>query len=236
MSHQDPCRQCPAGYHHWRDLVRVSNRQRGSRTAVKRFTRNPIPQFGPMIMRHLGDRLVAQPGTGFDKSPAQIDILTGAQGFVEPANVTQCRSATNDRRAGHIGDAGVRNHRSLPLPEVQRRAHCLVASYHVVGLRQADDSRGNQCHGGVAEVTQQRFQPTAARHDVGVQEGDEVRLTRGQAAITRRRQDLSLCACRSTSMSECPPAKSSCLIGVDEPSSTTTIRKPRNAATRRRKP
>jgi len=105
----------------------------------------------------------------------------------------------------------------------------------VVGLRQADDSRGNQCHGGVAEVTQQRFQPTAARHDVGVQEGDEARLTPGQTAVTRRGRTSALRVPKHLDV-RMPPAKSSCLIGVDEPSSTTTIRKPRNAATRRRKP
>ena len=78
--HQDPGRQRPPRDHQRRDLVRVANRQRGGRTAVKRLARNPIPQFGPMIMCHLGNRLVAQPGTGFDQPPAQVDIFTRTAG------------------------------------------------------------------------------------------------------------------------------------------------------------
>ena len=73
-----------------------------------------------MIMRHLGNRLVTQPGAGFDKPPAQIDILAGTQGFVEPANFTQAEGAANNRGAGHVGDNGVRNDRSFTVPEVQR--------------------------------------------------------------------------------------------------------------------
>ena len=40
-----------------------------------------------MIMRHLGNRLVTQSGTGLDQSPAQINILTSAHGFVEATDI-----------------------------------------------------------------------------------------------------------------------------------------------------
>ena len=54
----------------------------------------------------------------------------------------------------------------------------------MIGLREPDNSRGDQCHGGVAEMTQQSLQPAAARHDIGVHEGDEAGVARGQAGIT----------------------------------------------------
>ena len=62
----------------------------------------------------------------------------------------------------------------------------------MVGLRQPDDSWSNQCHGGVAEMTEQSLEPAAARNDVGVQEGDEARLARGKTGITRRCRTLAL--------------------------------------------
>ena len=66
----------------------MSNRQRRGRTAVKGLARKPIPQLRAVIVADLGDRLVAQPGAGLDKPPAQVDILTGAQGLVESAHVS----------------------------------------------------------------------------------------------------------------------------------------------------
>ena len=190
--HQDPGHKRPAGYHQWRDLVRVPHRQRGRRTTVKCLARNPIPQLRAVIVPDLGDRLVAQPGTGFDKSPAQIDVLAGVQGLVEAADVAQFGRAADDRRAGHIGDAGVRDDRGFALAKVQRRAHRLIAGYQMVGLGQTDDSRSDQCHGGVTEMTEQSLQPAAARHDVGVQEGDEVRLAGGQTGIACCRRPSAL--------------------------------------------
>ena len=106
----------------------------------------------------------------------------------------------------------------------------------MVGLRQSDDSRGNQRHGRVAEVTEQSFQPAAARNDIGVQEGDETRLARGQAGVTGRGRTSALRMPQHLDVRMCAPEKSSTRIGVDDPSSTMTIRKPRNEATSRRKP
>ena len=107
-----------------------------------------------MIVRHLGDRLVTQAGAGLDQSPTQVNVLTGTHGLVEAADITQIRSATNDCRAGYVGNGGVGNDRSFALTEIQRRTHRLVARDRIVGVRQADDPRGNQRHGRIAEVAE----------------------------------------------------------------------------------
>jgi hypothetical protein len=50
---------------------------------------------------------------------------------------------------------------------------------------QSDDARRHQRDGGVAEVPEQRLQPTAAGHHVGVEEGDEVGLACRQPRVAR---------------------------------------------------
>ena len=78
------------------------------------------------------------------------------------------------------------------MPEIQRRTHRLVASDQMIGLREPDDPRGDQCHGRVAEVTEQRLQPATARDHVGVQERDIAGLAGGEAGIAGRGRTLAL--------------------------------------------
>ena len=40
-----------------------------------------------MVVGDQRDRLVAQPGADLDQPPAQIDVLAGLHGLVEPADV-----------------------------------------------------------------------------------------------------------------------------------------------------
>src|ERR1700737_216158 len=63
----------------------------------------------------------------------------------------------------------------------------------MVGLGQTNDSRSDQCHGGVTEMTEQSLQPAASRNDVGVQKGGEARLAGGQTGIARCRRPSALC-------------------------------------------
>ena len=179
-------------------------------------------------MRHLGDRLVAQPGTGLDQSPAQVDVLAGTHGLVEAADITQRRSATNDCGAGHVGNGGVRNHRSFAVTEIQRRAHCLVAGDRIVGVRQADDPRGDQRHG--RDRRSDRAELPASRA-AGRRRNPGRRRTpscRRRGRYYGPRPDPCSARAATSRCRSARPAKSSCVIGVDEPSSTTTIRKPRN--------
>ena len=113
------------------------------------------------------------------------------------------------------------------MSEVQRRPDHLVAGDRVVDLGQADDARRDQRHGRVAEVAEQRLQPTAPRNHVGVQEGHEVGADGGQTGVARRGrtpadrvpQHLQVTGCVGEVLAR---------IGTAEPSSTTTTRMPRN--------
>ena len=52
-----------------------------------------------------------------------------------------------------------------------------MASYRAIMLslwRKSDDPRCDEGHRGVGEMSQQRFEPAAPRHYIGVQERDEV--------------------------------------------------------------
>ena len=62
----------------------------------------------------------------------------------------------------------------------------------MIGLAQTDDSGGDQRHGGVTEMTEQHLQPSAARNDVGVQEGDEARFAGGKTGIAGCRGPFAL--------------------------------------------
>ncbi len=76
-------------------------------------------------------------------------------------------------------------------------------------------------------MPEQRLEPPPPRHDVGVEERDEVGFAGGQAGVARRRGSLAA-GCRSTCTSQCMSPKSLCCTGGDEPSSTTTTRMPRS--------
>ena len=77
-------------------------------------------------------------------------------------------------------------------------------------------------------MPEQRFEPPAAGHHVGVEEGDEVRSSHAASPVLRAAAGPLLAAWRSTRMSQCGPAKSPTSTGIDDPSSTTTTRMPRN--------
>ena len=96
-------------------------------------------------------------------------------------------------------------------------------------MTEADDSGGGQCHGGVTEVTKESLQPAPSRNDIGVQEGDEVRAAGGEPGIAGRRGSLAFRMAQHLDV-EVRPGEVLALIGVDEPSSTTMMRRPRNAA------
>lgn len=73
-----------------------------------------------MIVGDQRDRLVAQPGTGFHQSPAQVDVFTGAHALVETADVGEDVTSADDRSARHIRHCAVRDDRSLTPAEIER--------------------------------------------------------------------------------------------------------------------
>ena len=58
----------------------------GAAEPVERLARDPVPQFGPMVVGDQCDGFVAQPGAGFDQPPAEVDVFSGLQGLVESAD------------------------------------------------------------------------------------------------------------------------------------------------------
>ena len=163
----------------------MSDRKGGGRFSVKSSAREPFSQLCAVLVGDHGDGFVSQPRTGFDKPPAQVDVLARLQRLVETADLGQRRAPADDRGAWHVGDGAVRHDGRLALAEVQRRAHRLVAGHQAVGLRQVHYPRCDQSHCGITEVAEERFKPATSRHHIGVEKRDEVGGAYGQAGVTR---------------------------------------------------
>jgi hypothetical protein len=136
-----------------------------------------------VIVSDEGDGFVPQPGPLLDQSPAQINVLAGLERLVESAQLLEHGGAADDRRTGDIRHGSVGNHRRFPQSEVQRGSHGLVARHQVLRLAQADDSRCDQRDRRITEVAEQRLQPPAPRHHIGVQERDVVGVARSHAGV-----------------------------------------------------
>ena len=63
---------------------------------------------------------------GVDQPPHHVDVLAGAQRFVEPTDRPQCVDPHHQRRGGDVADASAGSDASLLGPEVERRSRRLV--------------------------------------------------------------------------------------------------------------
>ena len=71
-------------------------------------------------MVHGRQRFVAAPVAGIDQAPHHVDVLASAQRFVEPTDRPQHLRSHDQRRAGHVADAGSGRYSCRLVTEVQR--------------------------------------------------------------------------------------------------------------------
>ena len=136
-----------------------------------------------MVVGDASHRFVAQPLAALHQPPAQVDVLSGVQCLVESTDRQHRRAPAHDRRTRHVGHRPVGPHRRLPLAEVERGADRLVAGDRAAPVVQGDDPRCGHCHGGIAEVPKQGFQPAAPGQHVRVEESHIVGPAPGQPGV-----------------------------------------------------